>query len=142
MSDKTFDLTQIDSVSMAEEGAPLEIVHPLTRQKMGITIVLRGADSTTYREKQLVALRKRMEDQQRKGASTEPQQILKKAEGAAVEILAACTVGWTGVEERGKEIAFSEAAAKDVYTRYPVIREQVSAFIEDRRNFLPTLGED
>ena len=66
---------------------------------------------------------------------------LESAETDAIAILATCTLGWKGMEEHGEVVKFSVAKAKDIYARYPAIREQVSVFVETRANFLPPLEE-
>lgn len=133
----SMDLSALDSVSCAEVGSSLEILHPATKEPTGIIIRLLGADSKVYREKQLALMRKRF-----RGGKSSQHLSLNAAEADAIGVIAACTVGWENLEEHGELVPFSEAKARDIYTRYPAIREQVSAFIEDRANFLPPLKED
>ena len=53
-----------------------------------------------------------------------------------IEILARCTKGWSGIMVDKVDVEFSEQAARDLYTRFPWISEQVDDFINDRANFL------
>lgn len=53
-----------------------------------------------------------------------------------VELLAACTKGWAGIENKGEVVPFSPQAAADIYAEYRWLREQASRFINNRANFL------
>jgi hypothetical protein len=53
-----------------------------------------------------------------------------------IEFSAACTSTWENVlTPQGEAIPFSVENACKLYDRYPVIREQVEAFIANRANF-------
>lgn len=53
-----------------------------------------------------------------------------------LEILVSCTKGWEHLQLNGKEFPFTKANARELYTRWPFIREQVDDFIHERANFL------
>lgn len=53
-----------------------------------------------------------------------------------IELLAKCTKGWINVEEDGKQVEFSYDNAVDMYTKYPVLRNQVLAAIHDVKAML------
>ena len=47
------------------------------------------------------------------------------------------TVGWKNMRDAaGKEIAFTKEAARELFTKYPMIGEQVDRFCGDRANFI------
>jgi hypothetical protein len=62
----------------------------------------------------------------------QPEQI----ERDALELLAACTVAWSGVVVDGKVPACSPEAAAEVYRRLPWLREQADEFANARENFM------
>jgi hypothetical protein len=57
-----------------------------------------------------------------------------KAEGTA--LLVACTAGFRGLIMGGKELAFTPAAATELYSSHPWIREQVDSAVVDLELFI------
>ena len=127
----TFDLAKLDTAKVAEEGAELRVTHPTTGEDLGITITLIGTDSKTFRDisksRATASLKKKTREID-----------LDQNESDAVELLAKCTKGWTGITENGKEVAFSYDNAVQLYTKYLWLREQIDRFMADRANFLPS----
>ena len=127
----TFDLAKLDTAKVAEEGAELRVAHPTTGEDLGITITLIGTDSKTFRDisksRATASLKKKTREID-----------LDQNESDAVELLAKCTKGWTGITENGKEVAFSYDNAVQLYTKYLWLREQIDRFMADRANFLPS----
>ena len=127
----TFDLAKLDTAKVAEEGAELHVAHPTTGEDLGITITLIGTDSKTFRDisksRATASLKKKTREID-----------LDQNESDAVELLAKCTKGWTGITENGKEVAFSDDNAVQIYTKYLWLREQIDRFMADRSNFLPS----
>lgn len=127
----TFDLAKLDTAKVAEEGAELRVAHPTTGEDLGITITLIGTDSKTFRDisksRATASLKKKTREID-----------LDQNESDAVELLAKCTKGWTGITENGKEIVFSHDNAVQLYTKYLWLREQIDRFMADRSNFLPS----
>lgn len=54
----------------------------------------------------------------------------------SIALLAAVTVGWSGIYEDKKPVEFSEKAAIDIYSRYPWLRNQLDEALADDANFL------
>ena len=127
----TFDLAKLDTAKVAEEGAELRVAHPTTGEDLGITITLIGTDSKTFRDisksRATASLKKKTREID-----------LDQNESDAVELLAKCTKGWTGITENGKEVSFSYDNAVQLYTKYIWLREQIDRFMADRSNFLPS----
>ena len=46
------------------------------------------------------------------------------------------TIGWKNITRNGKEIIFSVEEARKLYAEYPLIGNQVAAFILNEQNFL------
>ena len=127
----SFDLAKLDTAKVAEEGAELRVAHPTTGEDLGITITLIGTDSKTFRDisksRATASLKKKTREID-----------LDQNESDAVDLLAKCTKGWTGITENGKEVAFSYDNAVQLYTKYLWLREQIDRFMADRSNFLPS----
>lgn len=132
-------LKSLDTVTGAENGAEMTIINiqtgtPMQGKDGEARIKLRGFDAETYRadlDREIA----RINEQKRKSASTPADN--RKAE---IEVLARNTLGWSNLmETQDKELEYSQANARMLYTNFPWLREQVQAFVEDRRNFLPEL---
>ena len=127
----TFDLATLDTAKVAEEGVELRVVHPTTSEDLGISITLIGTDSKTFRDisksRATASLKKKTREID-----------LDQNESDAVDLLAKCTKGWSGITENGKEVAFSYDNAVQLYTKYLWLREQIDRFMADRSNFLPS----
>ena len=127
----TFDLATLDTSKVAEEGAELLVSHPTTGEDLGITITLIGTDSKTFRDisksRATASLKKKTREID-----------LDQNESDAVELLAKCTKGWSGITENGKDIPFGHENAVELYTKYLWLREQIDRFMADRSNFLPS----
>ena len=127
----SFDLAKLDTAKVAEEGAELRVAHPTTGEDLGITITLIGTDSKTFRDisksRATASLKKKTREID-----------LDQNESDAVELLAKCTKGWTGITESGVEVPFSYENAVKLYTKYLWLREQIDRFMVDRSNFLPS----
>lgn len=137
-----FDLDPLDTVTASERGVPmivkdLEGVPMVDKHGEPLTITVKGPDSATYRKLTRAQVRKRL-DRAAKGEKADDDAIQAEAELDAIEIMAACTVAWTGINDRsGDPIVCTAETARRLYQAYPVIREQVDAFISNRLHFLP-----
>ncbi len=130
------DLSTLDVVSASNQGATLELIHPVTEEKivdddgnvMSITVL--GTDSQTYRD--ILKARTRQRLNQKKQSKID----LDEAEHKGLELLARCTMGWANIYDEGEKVPFSFEAALNLYKKYPWIKEQVDNFMADRSNFL------
>ena len=130
------DLSKLDIKEAADQGAEMVLRHPNTDEILytddkPIVFELLGADSTEYRRRLRMAGNKNI-SKGRKG------QTVEKLEAETVDLLAACTVNWTGVVLDGETLEFSFQAAKQLYgdERFRWIYDQVDEFIGERSNFL------
>ena len=123
------DLRKFDSITLADKGVEL-VLDPKTATNPGAGIFLHGADSAAHKAKRReIDLR----NSERRSPPS-PDDI----EAQTFEILVACTKGWHGLIEDGKELVFSPAEAEKLYRNYPEIRYRVADFIFTRANFFPT----
>lgn len=102
-----------------EQGAEMEIMHPVTGQGTGVFLLIRGVDSKTFRDASIEFNRKRMDK------ANDDKDI-------ALDLTVAITAGWRGIDD----VEFSADAARKMYTDSPAIRAQVDAFFTVRRNFM------
>lgn len=126
------DLAKFDTSKTSEKGAELVVLNPETFEETDIKLRLAGTDSSVYRNQIKARAEKAMNKGQKKQALD-----FDKSEREGCELLAACTLGWEGLEENGKPIEFSTEAAADLYMRHRWLKEQVDRFIGDRTNFFP-----
>jgi len=136
------DLSKINIEQMAEAGADMELVHPVSDETMlqddksPITIKLLGTDSKAYRNKNRDFQRKRIAKMTKSRSKTIDYTV---SDEDACELLAECTIGWSGIVVKGKPVEFSKEAAESLYLEFSWIREQVDVFIGDRANFFPSV---
>ena len=125
-----FDLASLDSAAKAEDGAELEVLHPISGEKLGIAIRLAGTDSAVHRKATTAIASRRTKGGFRRNIN------LDDLQAESIEILARCTLSWSGVVLDGKDVPPRKEAAAALYTRFPWLREQVETFISDRANYL------
>ncbi len=122
----------------AEEGAVLELKDPhgepvLKPDGSPVTITLAGSDSKRFKK-----ARNAIGDRYLKKASPRKAAIAETTEESLNDWafqLAAATISWDGVVVEGAELECTPANAKRVYLDYDWVREQVDAFVGERRNF-------
>lgn len=132
------DLSTLNIDEQSEQGVYMELMHPIDDEPLlqddgsKITIKLLGADSKAFRDISKKHSRKRtanMMKTRKKDIDFTP--TLEET----CETLAACTVGWKGIEANGNAIKFSTDEAYKLYMDFSWIREQVNIFVGDRANF-------
>lgn len=125
-----FDFASRDVTAKAEEGAELEVLDPVNGNPVGVFITLAGADSAVHRKATAAIANRRAKGGFRRNINLDDLQT------ESIEVLARCTLGWSGVVLDGKDVPLSKEAAVALYTRFPWLREQVESFISDRANYL------
>ena len=136
------NLSAFNTKKFAEEGQFMQLEHPteghllFDAKDKPIGITLKGKDSATYRKLAADIMRKL----KAKGKKKEAAFSLDDIEFENAEMLAALTVGFTGIidviEDKEVKLQVSYEAALSLYVKYPVIFEQVQRFIDDRANFI------
>ena len=119
-----------------DDGAVLHLRHPATGAPLfdgetPVTITLAGKDSQRYRTAQRIISNRNI----RQGRKV--QHTVESFEADAIEVLAACTVTWSGIELDGAAVPPTKDNARKLYAdpRCAWLREQVDDFIDDRANF-------
>lgn len=122
------DLKKYDTVAACDAGAELQLKDPFTGEPTKDFITVLGVDSSTFQEAQRRAFDARVA----KGDATVTRADI---DAEIVGILADCTRSWRIKDDGGKDVPFSRAAAVELYTKYPRIKDQVNAFIGGVANF-------
>lgn len=136
-----FDFTELETKTRADAGVdmPLRSLRGepmIARDGTPITIKLLGPDSLKYRALTRAQVRKRLAKAQESRAVEFTEADFEETDTDLVGMLAACTVGWTGVlDTEGAPIPFTAVAAQKLFSAYPAIREQCENFMSDRANF-------
>ena len=109
------ELNSID-ISLAESGVEMTVLDA-DFNKTDATITLLGVLSNKARIVMMEAMRAKKEDD-------------------GENLLAELTIGWKNITLDGKEIPFSKEKAKELYSKYPLLKRQVDTFVIDNKNFL------
>lgn len=127
------DLGALDSVKDCNEGAEMTLTHYATGEDTDITIRCAGPDSDAFQKANRKLQDRRMQQTLRGGKRKMTSEDLDED---AIELLAACTMGWSDtLHMDGEKHPYSHDNAKNLYRRFPWIREQVNRFVGDRANF-------
>ena len=126
----TLDLSTINELAEAN----IVIKHPVTGAPTGALVTLAGPEHPKRKQLIFTRTRKLRAKFQKSGKVQLDDPEDEEADG--VSYLAACTLGWIGFSEGGKEIPFSTQAAVDLYTRIGWLRAQVSLALEEKENFI------
>lgn len=127
------DLSNLDVVSLAEKGVTVELKHPATGETLvndkdePMAIVVAGSDSKVFKAEIRARVKQNMLKKSKKDDVD-----LEEMEKRGAELLAKCTLSWSGIQEDGKALPFSVAAAQSLYLKYPWVKEQVDAACSDR----------
>lgn len=125
----------ISSISDALD-ASISLKHPVTGAPLGATITLAGPEHPLRKAIDFGKQRKLRAAIQKSGKLelTDP----ADDELDAIEKLAACTLGWTGMTEGGVPVEFSKVAAAKLYSNEKMgwLRAQLLAAMEERERFI------
>lgn len=131
------DLSKLDTASVANEGAVMEVTHPVTQEPLKqddgslVTITLAGIDSDIYR-RAVYASGDRVMKVVRAGQENRAADL----DNDKLSTLAVCTLAWSGIELDGQKLDCTRENARKLYMRVPWLREQADTFIANRANFL------
>lgn len=134
------DLSHLNTKQASNQGAWLQLRNPVdnsplfldSENQKPMRIQLLGTDSDVYRKHSRANTDKRLANAVGIGSKLKITTALLEAE--ALELLAAITVQVENLTDEGATVTVD--SVKQLYQKYPWIREQAEAFIEDRANFL------
>lgn len=122
-----------------EDVAVMPVRHLATGQPIKaadgtpVTISVACKDSDHFRR----VLRDQTERRVRKAQDSGNQRLTQEEiESEEIDLIAGCTLGWTGLSFNGEAFAFSPENARTLYRDLPWLREQVDKFVAERANFL------
>lgn len=131
----------VKSITTTETGA-LELMHPETGEPLGARIILVGPEDAKRKRLETERLGRSLQlaFQGRRGKRQDPDEAWDKD----TEYLVACTVGWEGIAEDGKPIAFSSGEARKLYANPKLgwLRRAVDSFLQDPLNFIKSSAQD
>jgi hypothetical protein len=130
------DLSSL-SVS-SEDGANLELKDPLGEPILKpdgtpVTIKLQGSESAKWKKARNVAGNRYLQMANPRNAAQA--KTMDELIGDLAFQLASVTLSWDGIVDESQEIECNLASAKKLYLKYDWLREQVEAFVNERRNF-------
>lgn len=134
------DLDSFDTTSSADAGVKMNLSHPESgndlRQDDGkpITITLAGQDSKRLKAADQTTADKRLA---RMSSGKRFTMTSEGMEGEALDRLVVATLAWDGIKVGGEAMPFTPDNARKLYQRFPWIREQAEAFVNNRSNFIP-----
>lgn len=132
------DISKLSELNAAENGVTheFELTHPVTGKGIGITLKLISREADVPRNLS-IRLADKMRVAEAKAQRTgKAGASLAEIEQNGVELLAACVVGWSGVEEDGKPLGFSKEALKEHLLGINWVREQINTQLDDLTNFI------
>lgn len=130
------DLSKNDPAKVAEAGYEFTVVMP-DGTETDAKITVRGQFSPAvkaYGRKMYAEYNMRVQAAKRRGKEVEDL-TLEEAEDLAVKSAAVRVIGWKGLGEGDKEIAFSKDECERILKAYPFIREQVMKESDEITNF-------
>jgi len=130
------DLANIGAI---DDVATVYLYHPLTDEMLmddegnPMWISVYGMDSSRYRQVTHEQQNRRIQTAQRSGGK--PSLTAEQLESASMDLLVKCTADWNLFVNNEKPEC-NEKKARELYTEFPWIKDQVDMFMHDRKNFL------
>jgi hypothetical protein len=144
-----FDLASLDTATPCEEGAEIEIKHPVTGEGTGLLITVYGKDSETFRDytKAKTNARLRQANLDARRGKQPPVSTVEEADAENADLLAHCVKSWrtrVGKEYEdtwmiaGEKLPCNKPNALKVFSdpRFRVVYDQVNEAIADLSNFI------
>lgn len=132
-------MTGIDSIGVPSDTGSLTLYHPTTDEPLKddegnfMWIEVYGLDSSHYKKILHDQTNRRLQKAQQTG--TRAMVTAEQQEQMALELLAKCTKSWYIILDGGVPEC-TEQNALDLYKKYPWIRDQIDAFVHNRKAFL------
>lgn len=136
----SFDLIKQDYSKAAENGYTFELNLP-TGAPSGAKLTVIGDMSPTvkaYSRRKFAEFQQKQTIAKRKNKDAD-EMSLDEAEDLAVESALVRLIGWEGIKENGKDVAFSKEKAEEVLKNHPWIREAIVQEASDILNFPPKI---
>lgn len=129
----------LKDIGRTKDTTEVELVHPSTGEVLlngdgsPMTITVYGPYSSHYKSVSNNQQNRRLMKAQRMGGKVNI--TAEEIEASGLDLLVKCTVSWNLTLDEKPE-KFSTDKAREIYTEYPWVREQVDAVFGDTRAFL------
>jgi hypothetical protein len=148
------DLASLDTIAASDKGADIVILHPITKDPIGIFVTVLGKHSEAFRELVKERSNKRIREDSLNARRGKFGKIktAEEYEAEAIEMLCACTLGWGkctvdkdgNIAEKtgdtmlfdGEQLPWNVGNGQKVYRRMIWLRQQVDDGIGDLENFM------
>lgn len=126
------DLDTLEQKTSAE----LVVKHPITGEPTAARILIAGPEHALRRSAIFQRMRARRAEVERTGKLSMPDPEDEDADEA--NLLAACTLGWSGLSTGGQPVVYTADAARALYSdpRRRWLRDQVKAALDQRELFI------
>lgn len=131
----------IDAVGTPVDFGRVTLYHPTTDEPLVdgqgnvMWVEVYGQDSKHYKQVQHNQTNRRLQKAQRSGGRASV--TAEQQEAMAHDLLAKCTKDWHIIlDDQAPEC--TEEQVREIYQNYPWVRDQVDAFMHDRKAFLKT----
>lgn len=127
------DLSKLNVTALADAGITVHLRHPATGEKLTndkgepMVVTVAGSDSALFKGELKARIRQANLNKKRKDDVD-----IEEIERRGVELIAKCTLSWSGLQMDGKDLPFSYQAAVKLYSEHSWIKEQVDAAMADR----------
>jgi hypothetical protein len=136
-----FDLPGIDVKTLADTGVWMTVKQfnsdePLLDKKgKPVRLKLLGPDSDVYRDFARAQIRKRLASDA--AGTTQAVPDFDDIDRETNILFAKLTVAWEGINSPdGKPVPYDHETALKLFADFPVLREQLDRFVNERANFL------
>ena len=136
-----FDLAELDTTAMANEGFDVSIYHTKTGVDTGIIIRVLGQDSDSFIKEKRRQEKKQKDRMMKGGFRINHLLSSEEQEQDNLKLLAAATIAWRQEDKNtitfeGAELECNEKNVIMIYSRIKDIREQIDRAVGDRANFI------
>lgn len=131
------ELNRINTKAAAEKGITFTVLQPYSNEETDFKISVVGAGSKVHRKAlQQYHLEKEELEKQAKKDKMDALELEDAQTLLLAKFIAACTTGWKGLTDDGKEVEFSFETAVNVYTCSPEVMAQTVAQIGELQKML------
>ncbi|WP_309086389.1 hypothetical protein [Chelativorans sp.] len=130
------DLSKFDGLAKTfDEGVEVDIRHPVTGEKLGMTVTV-----ASYQSERVKKLQRKMANQALREQRRNPKKAatIEEVEEKAHDLMVAAVISWTGFERDGKELPCTPENVRAVVSNPDLwfIAEQIDKAAEDSQAFM------
>lgn len=126
----------MDLAKFSINEKPVKFELEFDGEKTGAVFELVGTDSKEYKAVDSEINNEILKLGSKRGKLDLSSVTTERSEVYTNRRLAACIVGWSGVEYKGNELEYSHENALLLVSELPFVKEEITRFVTDRRNFM------